>query len=175
VEVATRLAAEEDAEALTVLDRATWTSLSSPAPLPNTSWTFFDEKTHPEDVIVGVLDDRIVGYLKLGLATPLPASDHVRCVSGLAVAPSARGRGVGRALLAAAAHEARARGARRLTLRVLGHNEAARRLYESMGFVVEGIQRGEFFLDGAYVDDVLMALELSDVDASRRGQTPQQL
>ena len=73
---------------------------------------------------------------------------------------------MGRALLAASIEEAKARRARRVTLRVLGHNEAARRLYESAGFAVEGILRGEFFLDGTYVDDFLMALDLSDANAS---------
>jgi ribosomal protein S18 acetylase RimI-like enzyme len=63
---------------------------------------------------------------------------------------------VGRALVRAAVEEARRRGARRITLRVLGHNTPARRLYESEGFAVEGIQPEEFRLAGEYVDDVLM-------------------
>jgi ribosomal protein S18 acetylase RimI-like enzyme len=67
---------------------------------------------------------------------------------------------VGRALLRAAREEARRQGARRITLRVLGHNTPARTLYESEGFVVEGILPGEFLLDGAYVDDVLMGRPL---------------
>ena len=46
-------------------------------------------------------------------------------------------------------------------VRVLAHNEAAVRLYEQAGFVVEGVLRGEFFLDGQYVDDTLMALDLT--------------
>jgi len=46
-------------------------------------------------------------------------------------------------------------------LRVLAHNEAAVRLYEQAGFVVEGVLRSEFFLDDVYVDDLLMALDLS--------------
>jgi ribosomal protein S18 acetylase RimI-like enzyme len=87
-------------------------------------------------------------------------------VAGIAVSPERRRGGVGRALVDAAAAEAQARGARRLTLRVLGPNEGARRLYESAGFVVEGVQREEFLLDGAYVDDVLMALDL------RAGEQP---
>jgi ribosomal protein S18 acetylase RimI-like enzyme len=82
-------------------------------------------------------------------------------VSGIAVDPALRRRGVGRALVDAAIAEARARGARRLTLRVLAPNDGARRLYESAGFVVEGVQREEFLLDGSYVDDLLMALDLS--------------
>ncbi|WP_324612280.1 GNAT family N-acetyltransferase, partial [Streptomyces scabiei] len=62
--------------------------------------------------------------------------------------------------LRAVQDEARRRGARRLTLRVLGHNTAARKLYESEGFVVEGVLPEEFLLDGQYVDDVLMGRRL---------------
>ena len=155
-----RLAQPADAEALDVLDRATWSSLSTPAPAPNASRAFFDENTRPEDVLVAMLDYRIVGYAKLGRATSLPASDHVCTISGIAVGHEHRGHGVGRRLVDAAVDQARARGARRLTLHVLAPNAAARRLYESVGFVVEGVQRDEFFVDGRYVDDVLMALDL---------------
>jgi ribosomal protein S18 acetylase RimI-like enzyme len=100
------------------------------------------------------------GYVALGRPTRLESNRHVLSVRGLAVAPAFQGRGLGRALLRAAVEEARARGARRLTLRVLGTNVGGRALYESFGFVVEGVQRDEFLLDGRYVDDVLMALSL---------------
>ena len=40
-------------------------------------------------------------------------------------------------------------------------NPGARRLYERAGFVVEGVLRGEFVLDGVPVDDVLMARYLA--------------
>ena len=156
-----RRAEASDEQALTDLDRAAWNSLSSPAPPPGPTWRFFDEKTRPADVLVDVADDGIAGYVRLGRAHEIGASDHVCTINGLAVAIHHRRHGVGRRLLDAAVEEARARGARRLTLRVLGPNDAARRLYEDAGFVVEGVQRGEFFLDGRYVDDVLMALELT--------------
>ena len=67
---------------------------------------------------------------------------------------------MGRALIRAVVEEARRQGALRITLRVLGHNTPARKLYESEGFVIEGIQPGEFYLDGEYVDDVLMGRAL---------------
>ena len=158
--VEVRRAQPADAGALTVLDRATWTALSSPAPLPHSAWTFFDEKTKPEGVLVALVDGGVAGYAKLGRATPLAASDHVWTIIGLAVGDAYRRRGVGRALIDAAAEEARARGERRLTLRVLGPNEPARRLYQSAGFVVEGVQRQEFLIEGEYVDDILMALDI---------------
>lgn len=56
---------------------------------------------------------------------------------------------------------ARKEGRRKLMLRVLGANDGARRLYESRGFEVEGTLREVFLLDGEYVDDHLMALDLT--------------
>jgi ribosomal protein S18 acetylase RimI-like enzyme len=151
-----------DDRALATIDRATWSTLTSPAPPPpEPDWSFFRESVDLRDVLVAEVDGALAGYVRLGRVFPIAASDHVLMVSGLAVGPEFQRRGVGRALVEAAACEARARGVRRLTLRVLAHNEAAVRLYESVGFVVEGVLRGEFFLDGRYVDDVLMALDLT--------------
>jgi RimJ/RimL family protein N-acetyltransferase len=44
---------------------------------------------------------------------------------------------------------------------VLGTNLVARRLYERCGFVVEGVQPEQFYLGGGYVDDMLLALDLT--------------
>ena len=154
-----RPARASDEDELAAIDAATWTADVTPAPY-DPGRQFFDERTRREDVLVATVDGRVAGYVKLGRANELAASEHVRMVGGLAVGPEFQRRGLGRELVDAAIAEARARGARRLTLRVLGANDGARRLYESAGFVVEGIQRGEFLLDGRYVDDVLMALDL---------------
>jgi ribosomal protein S18 acetylase RimI-like enzyme len=159
--IAVRPARAGDESALARVDRATWNSLTSPAPPPPREWSFFNERVEIRDVLVALVDDDVAGYVRLGRATPLGASDHVLVVAGFAVDPARQRRGIGAALLEAAAAEARARGARRLTLRVLARNEGARRLYERAGFVVEGMLRGEFFLDNEYVDDVLMALDLT--------------
>jgi ribosomal protein S18 acetylase RimI-like enzyme len=157
-----RPARPDDEDALARLDLETWSWLTSPAPKPQpgSGWTFFDERTQPADVLVAVVDGEVAGYVKMVPPTPLEASAHVLLVNGLAVDQSRRRGGVGRALMEAAIAEARGRGARRLTLRVLGPNEAARRLYESVGFETEGVQRECFLLEGQYVDDVLMALDL---------------
>jgi ribosomal protein S18 acetylase RimI-like enzyme len=79
---------------------------------------------------------------------------------GLAVAPEARRRGVGSALLSAAEQHARARGARKLFLRVLSTNQSALRLYGRLGYEREGVLRDEFLINGRYTDDVLMAKHL---------------
>jgi ribosomal protein S18 acetylase RimI-like enzyme len=158
--VEVRPAAAADEDPLARLDRAAWTTYSSPGPLPE-SERFFGEKTKPEDVLVAVVDGEVAGYLRLARSSRFSSSDHVLSINGVAVDPAKQRRGLGRALIDAAVLEARRRGARRLTLRVFSPNAAARALYESAGFEVEGVLRGEFFLGGDYVDDIAMAIDLT--------------
>ncbi|OIJ98001.1 GNAT family N-acetyltransferase [Streptomyces colonosanans] len=156
-----RHATPDDEEALGRLDRATWSPLHAVQPRPQPPYEpFFDERHTPQDHLVAELDGAVVGYIRLVFPTPLACNSHVRQIQGLAVADEARGAGVGRALLRAVQDEARRQGARRITLRVLTHNTPARKLYESEGFVVEGILPEEFLLEGEYVDDVFMGRSL---------------
>ncbi|MFD6437245.1 GNAT family N-acetyltransferase [Streptomyces venezuelae] len=156
-----RTARPEDDDALALLDRATWSTLHAVQPRPQPPYDpFFNDRFGPRDHLVAEADGRIVGYVKLGYPTPLLANAHVRQIQGFVVAEETRGRGVGRRLIRAAMDEARRQGAIRITLRVLGHNTPARKLYEAEGFVIEGVLPGEFLLDGAYVDDVLMGRPL---------------
>ncbi|MYT70655.1 MULTISPECIES: GNAT family N-acetyltransferase [unclassified Streptomyces] len=156
-----RFAAQDDDDALGRLDRATWSPLHAVTPAARQPYApFFSDRFGPRDHIVAELDGTLVGYVRLGYPTGLPANAHVRQIQGLAVADAARGRGVGRMLVRAAIGQARRQGARRITLRVLGHNTPARALYASEGFVVEGVLPEEFLLDGAYVDDIFMGRPL---------------
>jgi ribosomal protein S18 acetylase RimI-like enzyme len=156
-----RTARAGDEAALAELDQRTWTSLVSPAPAPPPGTPFFDEEARPEDFLVAEHDGVVAGYARLADGFGIPAHRHVRVIGGLAVDPDRRRLGIARRLVDAAVAEARRRGARRVTLRVLGHNTAARRVYEQCGFVVEGVLRGEFRIDGHDIDDVLMAHSLA--------------
>ncbi|MEV0258234.1 GNAT family N-acetyltransferase [Streptomyces sp. NPDC050732] len=156
-----RTALPEDDDALARLDRAAWSTLHAVQPRPEPPYEpFFNDRFGPRDHLVGEVDGRIVGYVKLGFPTPLLVNAHVRQIQGFVVAEEVRGRGVGKRLLRAAMDEARRQDAVRITLRVLGHNTPARKLYEAEGFVIEGVLPGEFLLDGAYVDDILMGRAL---------------
>ena len=143
-----------DAVAIAALDAATWSFDVTPSPRSSVPSSI-------DGMLVAEDGGEIVGYVAVGRATRLESNRHVADIRGLAVAPDHQGRGLGRALVEAALDAARERGARKVTLRVLGPNTAARALYESCGFVVEGVRRHEFLLDGRYVDDVLMARHLS--------------
>ncbi|MGW2056168.1 N-acetyltransferase family protein [Streptomyces sp. NPDC001840] len=163
-----RPASPADADVLSDLNLRTWSPLHAVTPRPEPPLGPFFDATHaPEDYLVAEMDvdggeDRIAGYIRVVRPTPLATNAHVRQIQGLAVYEWARGRGVARALLRAAALHARNQGARRLTLRVLGYNTAARALYESEGFVVEGVLPEEFCVEGQYVDDVFMGLSLTE-------------
>jgi ribosomal protein S18 acetylase RimI-like enzyme len=75
-------------------------------------------------------------------------------VHDLAVLPASRGRGIGRALLAAAEEHARARGCAKLTLEVREDNTRARGLYQERGF-------RDFELAGASYRTFFLAKPLS--------------
>ena len=159
--VTIRPARLDDGDELSRIDFEAWTLLSAIAPRPDAPQRFFPEVGHVEEVLVAEVDGAVAGYIRLMHPTPFPASAHVLQVRGLAVDEALQRRGIGRALVEGALDAARERGMRRVTLRVLAPNAGARALYASCGFVVEGVLRGEFHLDGRDVDDVFMAYTIA--------------
>lgn len=156
-----------DEVVLARVDAAAWTPVSGfPSVIARAGGVFFSAEHPPGAHLVAEVDGTVAGYVRVAPVTPLQENAHVSGIAGLAVAPGARGRGVGSALLAAAEQHARERGARKLSLRVLSTNDAALRLYERAGFCREGTLREEFFIAGRYVDDVLMAKHLSQAERS---------
>jgi RimJ/RimL family protein N-acetyltransferase len=109
-------------------------------------------------VIVAEAEEGIVGRLSVA-RDDHPASRHVADL-GLMVAAGHRRRGVGRALLEAAAEWAREAGVRKLELHVFPHNGPAIALYEQFGFRREGYRRAHFRRNGQYVDAILMAYDV---------------
>jgi len=65
-------------------------------------------------------------------------------INNVAVRPQFRGHGIGTALLRHVLAEAKQLGARRATLEVRASNEAARRLYERIGFYVAATRRNYY-------------------------------
>jgi ribosomal protein S18 acetylase RimI-like enzyme len=161
-EVRVRVARLADEAALAEVQAAAWTPESGfPSVRERDDGRPFFSDDHPPDAyIVAELGSRVAGYIKLGPPTHLPENSHVLQVQGLAVDPAAQRRGVAAGLLAAAEQRARGQRARKLSLRVLSSNQGAIRLYEKLGFRREGVLLEEFCINGAYVDDVIMAKRL---------------
>jgi L-phenylalanine/L-methionine N-acetyltransferase len=106
-------------------------------------------------VFVAEDEGLIVGRLSVA-RDQHPASAHVADL-GLMVAQSHRRRGVGTALLQAAAEWGRDAGVRKLELHVFPWNTAAIALYEKFGFVREGYRKEHYRRADGYVDAILMA------------------
>ena len=103
--------------------------------------------------------DRCVGMA--GLNRFVGANvEHKGYVWGVFVSPAARGTGAAQALFQAITDHARAVGLTVLQLGVGDFNDRAKRLYQSFGFVPFGKEPRAVRLDGRYIDEVLMALEL---------------
>lgn len=86
---------------------------------------------------------------------------HRAYLAGLYVLPTYRGAGIGRALVEAALDRARSDGRlRRVNLTVVSQQQAAVRLYESLGFRAYGVEEETFSSGGRFYDEILMTLPL---------------
>jgi len=85
-------------------------------------------------VLVATVDGRVAGIAALSAMWTLEHGGPAMWLDELYVEPSQRGRGIGRALLAAAGDAARGRGARTLDLEVDAAHARAERLYAREGF-----------------------------------------
>lgn len=106
-------------------------------------------------VLVAERDGEVAGFARV--------SDYSdRCVyegvgeHGVYVGRSARGGGVGRALLEALAEEAGRRGYYKLTSRIFTENAASRATHRAAGFAEVGVQRRHGRLEGEWKDCVLV-------------------
>ncbi len=92
--------------------------------------------------LIARLDGEAVGLANCFTAYSTFAAAPLINIHDIAVAPTHRGRGIGKALLLAVEAEARARGACKVTLEVLSGNERAKALYVALGY-------GDYQLDPA--------------------------
>ena len=81
------------------------------------------------------------------------------CTFRTLIGPRGRGRGIGtEATRLIVGYGFEQLGLHRVQLEVYGNNHRARRVYEKVGFVVEGVRREAQSRDGEWVDEVLMGV-----------------
>jgi ribosomal protein S18 acetylase RimI-like enzyme len=85
---------------------------------------------------------------------------HKGSLFGMFVRPEARGAGVGRRLVEAVIDTAR-RQVEVIQLTVVADNDAARRLYAGLGFVVYGLEKKALKQGDRYFEEILMAKDLT--------------
>jgi phosphinothricin acetyltransferase len=116
-------------------------------------------------------DGSVLGWGSLNAFNPRPAYDHVADFS-VYVAREARGRGIGDALLGALEERARALNYHKLVLAAFPGNTAGMRLYERHGFRTVGVYREHGWLDGRWVDVIIMEKLLYQAPLANSRHTP---
>lgn len=104
-------------------------------------------------------DPMIVGHVELR-ARPEPATAH-RCLLGIGILASHRGRGLGRALMDTALAWARTQPLAWMDLATFETNTAALALYRKLGFAETGRVVDLFRVHGASITDIQMTLDLA--------------
>lgn len=113
---------------------------------------------------VALAGARVIGWCDI---QPVPRDTMAHSgVLGMGIIEGHRGTGIGNALMATTLAAAKSFGLTRVELTVREDNLPARALYERHGFVVEGLKRNGFLVDGAYFNLVMMGLLLERSKAS---------
>lgn len=133
-----RIATPADADALATLVRGFRDHLNASTPRDAEITAWLPRVLASPHVEFGCawLDGQAVGYHQLRLLPSVWAGVDAQ-LEDLFVAAEARGRGLGRALLAHAVRRACERGAGRVVLNTNEHNEASQPLYRAAGFAPE--------------------------------------
>jgi RimJ/RimL family protein N-acetyltransferase len=121
-------------------------------------------------ILLAELTDQLIGYVQLTGGSLRRSRATAYVVIG--VLAHASGRGTGTGLLRQVKAWAAARGLHRLELTVMAHNIRAIRLYERMGFSVEGRRSECLLIDGQFIDELTMALLLPPAPATPLSLTP---
>jgi L-amino acid N-acyltransferase YncA len=164
-EVTIRIATQADVPDITriynegIRDRLATLETEERTPEERLAWLEARDQRHP--VLVAERGGTVAGWGSLNVFNPRPAYKHVADFS-IYVGREARGAGIGKALLAALIERARDLGYHKLVLAAFPHNEAGMRLYTHFGFREVGVYREQGFLDGAWVDVVIMERLLNE-------------
>ncbi len=122
------------------------------------SW--FEAAIRRADIFGRFLDGQLMGIAGFTVKEGMKHV-HKGLLWTMYVRSDARKSGLGKILVAAVLDHARGR-VEMVQLTVVSENEAARRLYEAMGFVAYGHEKRALKHDGRYYDEVLMVKFLDE-------------
>jgi L-amino acid N-acyltransferase YncA len=154
-----RLATGADAAAICEIynqgieDRVATLETELRTPEERAQWLASRDARHP--VLVAEAGGRVVAWGSLNVYNPRAAYRFVADFS-IYVERSSRGKGVGRVLLTRLIELARERGYHKMVLSAFPTNTGGMALYERMGFRTVGIFEQQGWLDGRWVDTIIM-------------------
>lgn len=110
--------------------------------------------------LVAELNGEIVGMITLAGSSKRKILHKAEL--GISVRKPYWGKGIGSALMSEALRIAKEKGFKKIQLEVMANNERAIKLYEKFGFELEGRKKKAIYLDGEYVDLLVMGKWLED-------------
>lgn len=138
---------------------ATWDSEPWPIEKRRTWWLAHHDPLQP--VLVAETSGDVLGFAYLTRMSDKAGWRFSR-EDTIYLAPAARGRGIGRVLLAALLQEARRLGIRTIIASITSTNTASIRLHESFGFQPVGILRNAGYKFGRWLDTAYYQLDLGE-------------
>lgn len=125
-------------------------------------WMNWIERTRHtrEALLVAYIEDEYAGHLSLQ-PEEWHASQHVAKL-GIIVRKDCRSIGIGRSLMLSGESAALSKDYTKIILSTFDDNEAAKNLYDSLGYRIVGIRRKHFSMPKGFIDEVLMEKELVD-------------
>ncbi|UZJ78640.1 GNAT family N-acetyltransferase [Fictibacillus sp. KU28468] len=156
-----RLSSRFDFPQLVELENLVWNTNTAPAEIYWHSTEEYAQHCPEGSQLLALSGDRICGYFSYRIPTPLDSNKHVAELA-LAIHPDFQGQGVAQELMKAGEDWMKRLGKKKLSLRVMATNPKAIRFYEKYGFIKQGLLVNEFYIDGKYVDDIMMYKMLDD-------------
>lgn len=148
----------------TVGAEGVWLATERYVPTPQWEQVLHHPDAEPRALlVVAERQNQIVGWCRVFPYQFGNKSSHVADV-GIGVHPEFRRRGIGRALMQNAVDWARDQRFEKLTLDLYASSKSARHLFEKTGFHVIGTRARHARINGAYVDEILMEMELQMLD-----------
>jgi len=165
-ELSIRPAAEADLETINRIynheilhGTATWDTELWSMERRRTWWAGHSDPLQP--VLVAETGAGVIGFAYLTLVSQKPGWRFTR-EDTIYLDPAARGRGIGRLLLAALLEEARRIGVRTVVASITSTNTASIRLHEAFGFTCVGTLRNAGHKFGAWLDTCYYQLDLGE-------------
>lgn len=118
-------------------------------------------QTSPDDYMAIALDDGHIIAVASFHGRPLKRLRH-RVNLGISIVQSYHNQGLGTALMTHLLDQAKLMGKHTVELEVRADNVHAIELYKKVGFVIEGVKKQGFFVDGDYIDEFMMAYYMED-------------